>query len=280
MWILKQLQDISLVSKHHLRLKHCLAEFAVSEKCPASSDLVLHFAVWKERKILAKVEIVLLTSWHVRWCVIYTTYVVHGGTWYISIEVFVDNPVITALEAPPQAGSPWWKILLISLYCADSLERGVHGGGQGVAQAGPVHHLVGRHWGHPHSWWSSQVCTWITVIIRIWGFKMRLRACSYLVLVSAPPAPPDPPALAGWAALRPPRPPGATGGPAGGRETRRRGRGRPGRRAATWGGWRLSTGPRHLCCSGREVGRGSSGGWRWRAVRQSQAVSRNSLHSN
>ena len=28
MWILKQLQDISLVSKHHLRLKHCLAEFA------------------------------------------------------------------------------------------------------------------------------------------------------------------------------------------------------------------------------------------------------------
>ena len=114
---------------------------------PARTLCFVHFAVWKERKIWAKVEIVLLTSWDVRWCVIYRIHVVHGGTRYIyhrikvSIEVFVDNPVITALEAP--AGSPWWKILLISLYCCDSLERGVHRSGQSVAQAGPVHHLVG-----------------------------------------------------------------------------------------------------------------------------------------
>ena len=121
--------------------------------------------------MLAKVEYVL---WQVRWCVWYIQYTWYNGTWYIyhyikvSIIMFVDNPVITALEAPPQPGSPWWKILLISLYWVllvlilVSLERGVHRGGQGVAQAGPVHHLVGRHWGHPHSLWSAQVCTWIT----------------------------------------------------------------------------------------------------------------------
>ena len=93
----------------------------------------------------------------------------------VSIIMFVDNPVITALEAPTQPGSPWWKILLISLYCCDSLERGVHRSGQRVAQTGPVHHLVGRDRGHAHSWWSPQVCTWISLVIMLLAHNASLR---------------------------------------------------------------------------------------------------------
>ena len=92
---------------------------------PTRALCFVHFAVWKERKIWAKVEIVLLTSWDVRWCVIYRIHVVHGGTRYIyhrikvSIEVFVDNPVITALETSRHWPGPLMKDPLdISVLCS------------------------------------------------------------------------------------------------------------------------------------------------------------------
>ena len=72
------------------------------------------------------------------WCEWY----IHGtgsGTWYIYQGKYYHSvswqPCNHSAGGP--AGSPWWKILLISL------ERGVHGRRESVAQAGPVHHLVG-----------------------------------------------------------------------------------------------------------------------------------------
>ena len=176
-----------------------------------------------------------------RWCVIYRIHVVHGGTRYIyhrikvSIEVFVDNPVITALETSRHWPGPLMKDPLdISVLCSlprawRTWERAGCSPGwsslpSGMETLRPLP-LLGEQPGlYLNNSQSSVSCSH-------GGYSPGCCSSSHLVLESQ--LPPGPPGRAGWAARRPQRPPGVTGGDRVGSLTLRRGRGRRGRRAET-----------------------------------------------